>query len=403
MRRHVRARQAQTIAEPVLDALIGRAVRVDGWEEAIDLSLERDDLVVVTPEGDRFAATGWRVRSATSLVTAAAVEEAQRRAEEAATMADAARSRLAESRIALARARDARALAEREADRHASARTTAVADAERTAEEQRRLADELAAARAARAEAGRRLAAVESELEQLTESLPAIEEAARAWADLATRRAEAHARRQELEVRTAGLAERRRVLQERQAEVERRLQGHSEERATAADRRQRLEAEGAALSRLEAVVEGEHARLNGIFDTLRRDYQDQVDAVRAGGERLEQLRQDRHTTEQRLDAVRTRTRALDLETNEVELRSEALHEHISRDLGATPDDLAGLPQPEIPGAEGGTTPMTAHADAQLSTKLIVALGLVNPLAPRGALHPGGTPQGARGTGRRRAW
>jgi chromosome segregation protein len=378
VRRHVRARQAQSIAEPVLDALIGRAVRVDGWEEAIDLSLERDDLVVVTPEGDRFAASGWRVRSATSLVTAAAVEEAQRKAEEAATTADAARTVLSESRIALARARDARALAEREADRHASARSTAVADAERTAEERRRLADELAAVRTARAEAGRRLAAVESELEQLSRSLPALEEAAEAWADLATRRAAAASRRQELEVRTAGLAERRRVLAERQAEVERRLQGHSEERATAADRRQRLEAEGAALSRLEAVVEGEHARLEGIFDTLRRDYQDQVDAVRAGGERLEQLRQDRHTTEQRLDAVRTRTRALDLETNEVELRSEALHEHITRDLGATPDDLANLPRPEIPGGDAEGTTLISHADA-LEHKL-TALGPVNPLA-----------------------
>ena len=58
-------------------ALVGRAVRVDGWEEAIDLSLARDDLIVVTPDGDRFAATGWRVRSGSGVVTAAAVEEAQ--------------------------------------------------------------------------------------------------------------------------------------------------------------------------------------------------------------------------------------------------------------------------------------------------------------------------------------
>src|SRR6202011_3296943 len=90
------------------------------WEEAIDLSLARDDLVVVTPEGDRFAATGWRVRSGTGVVTAAAVEEAQRRAGEAAAAAEVARAHLTEARIALARARDARAAAERAADRHAS-------------------------------------------------------------------------------------------------------------------------------------------------------------------------------------------------------------------------------------------------------------------------------------------
>jgi chromosome segregation protein len=164
------------------------------------------------------------------------------------------------------------------------------------------------------------------------------------------------------------------VLTERHAEVERRLQGHAEERASAAARRERLEGEGAALARLEQVVEREHERLDGIFDSLRHDYQDQVDAVRAGGEKLERLRQDRHTTEQRLDAVRTRTRALDLEANEVDLRTEALHEHIHRDLGARPEDLAGLPEPEAP---EGTT-LQQHAD-ELERKL-VALGPVNPLA-----------------------
>ena len=118
----------------------------------------------------------------------------------------------------------------------------------------------------------------------------------------------------------------------------------------------------------------EHERLDGVFESLRHDYQDQVDAVRAGGEKLERLRQDRHTTEQRLEAVRTRTRTLDLESNEVDLRMEALHEHIARDLGATPEELSGLPEPEAP---EGTT-LAQHAE-ELERKL-VALGPVNPLA-----------------------
>jgi len=370
----VRARHGEVIAESVLDALIGRAVRVDGWEEAIDLSLERDDLIVVTPEGDRFAATGWRVRSSTSVVTAAAVEDAQRRASEAAAAADGARVDLGRCRTALAEARDALAQAERALDRHVSARGAAATDAQRTVEELRRLAEELAAARHALAEAGERLAAVQAERERLVQSLPEIEEAATAWRALAERRRTVIQRRQELEIKVAGLAERRRVLSERRAEVERRLLGHAEERATAASRRERLEAEGTALTRLDRVVEAERNRLEGIFDTLRGDYQDQVDAVRAGGARLEQLRQDRQTTEQRLDTVRSRTRALDLETNEVSLRSETLHEHIVRELGTVPDDLAGLPVPAVP--EDTTLP--AHA-AELERKL-VALGPVNPLA-----------------------
>jgi chromosome segregation protein len=374
VRSHVRARHGEAIAESVLDALLGQAVRVDGWEEAIDLSLERDDLVVVTPEGDRFAATGWRVRSSTSVVTAAAVEDAQQRATTAAATADAARAELAQSRTALGEARDALALAERAVDRHASARSTAATDTQRTSEEKRRLDDEVAAARQNRLEAEQRLAAAQAEREKLVRSLPELEEAAAAWRGLAERRRAVMERQQELEVRAAGLEERRRVLSERQAEVERRLLGHAEERATAASRRQRLEDEGRALTRLEAVVEAERARLEGIFDTLRGDYQDQVDAVRAGGARLEQLRQDRHTTEQRLDAVRSRTRALDLETNEVSLRSETLHEHIARELGATPDELVGLPIPEVPEGTG----LAEHA-GELERK-IVALGPVNPLA-----------------------
>jgi chromosome segregation protein len=374
VRSHVRARHGEAIAESVLDALIGRAVRVDGWEEAIDLSLERDDLIVVTPEGDRFAASGWRVRSSTSVVTAAAVEDAQQRATDAAAAADAARAELARCRTALGQARDTLALAERAADRHASARSSAANEAQRSVEDRRRIDEELHVARQARAEAAQRVATVNAERERLVASLPQIEEAAAVWRDLADRRRAVAARRQELEIRVAGLAERRRVLAERQAEVERRLLGHAEERATAASRRERLEAEGTALRRLETVVEAERVRLEGIFDTLRGDYQEQVDAVRAGGARLEQLRQDRHTTEQRLDAVRSRTRALDLETNEVALRSETLHEHIARELGAAADDLVGLPIPEVP--EGTSLPV--HA-AELERKL-VALGPVNPLA-----------------------
>ena len=168
----------------------------------------------------------------------------------------------------------------------------------------------------------------------------------------------------------AGIAERRRVLAERQAEVERRLQGHAEERATAATRRERLEAEGAALARLEVLVEQEHARLDGIFESLRHDYQDQVDAVRAGGEKLEQLRQDRHTTEQRLDAVRTRTRTLDLEANEVDLRTEALREHVQRDLGG---DARGpgraCPSPRRPRARRWpSTPRSSSASWSRSAR-----------------------------------
>ena len=140
------------------------------------------------------------------------------------------------------------------------------------------------------------------------------------------RRAELAAVGQGLEVRSAGLAERARVLAARRSEVERRLEGHADEREAAAARRRRLEAEGVALQRLEGLVDGERDRFEGVLDALRVDYRQQVEAVRAGGERLESLRRDRAATEARLSEVRERARALDLEAAEVSLRSEALTE-----------------------------------------------------------------------------
>jgi chromosome segregation protein len=374
VRRHVRARHGGVEAEAVLDALVGRAVRVDGWEEAIDLSLAHDELVVVTPAGDRFATTGWRVRSGTAVVTAAAVEEAGQRAQEAAAASELARAGLAERRVVLARGRDARAAAERALDRHLAALDASRADGERAVAESGRLASELDEARAELVAARGRHAQASTEAQELAASVALVEEAAAAWHDLEGRRGALVERTRELDVRAAGLAERRRVLAERHAEVERRLQGHTEERATAEARRRRLEDEGTALRRLEGVVVREHGRLDAVFEELRREYRDQVDAVRAGGERLEQLRQDRHTTEQRLDGVRTRTRTLDLEMNEVDLRAEALREHVHRDLATTPEQLVGLPEPSVP----EDTTHVQHAE-ELERKL-VALGPVNPLA-----------------------
>ena len=68
----------------LLDTLLANAVcPLGGWTGAIDLALDRPDLVVVTREGDRFSASGWRVRAGGGVVTAAVVDEARERAERA--------------------------------------------------------------------------------------------------------------------------------------------------------------------------------------------------------------------------------------------------------------------------------------------------------------------------------
>src|SRR5439155_11733887 len=95
VRGHVRARLPAV--EHLLDRLLRNAVAVESWSDAVDLSLAHPDLVVVTPDGDRFAATGWRTGAAGSGATGAALDEARRRVEDAAAAVEATRTATAEA------------------------------------------------------------------------------------------------------------------------------------------------------------------------------------------------------------------------------------------------------------------------------------------------------------------
>jgi len=387
VRPHVRRRggaAGQDVAG-VLDALVGRAVRVGGWEAAIDLALDRPDLVVVTGQGDRFASSGWRVRSNQGVVTAAAVDEARAAAADAARVADVASAALDEARVAWEAARADAVTAVRAMDRHESSASSQRAERAHLESERSRIAAELDAIRSTREaagaraqECGRARSAAEASIPgleaQASEADRMAEEFNADRAALDARRDEVAARRQSLEVKGAGLVERRRVLAARHREVERRLEGHSAEREAAAERRRHLEADGRALERLSELVEREREQLQGVLDSLRTDYASQVEAVRAGGERLEALRTDRAATERRLGEVRERTRGLDIEAAEVALRRETLAETVRRELRHDPAALDQVPTPEIP--EGLTG---AQYAGQLAEKLS-ALGPVNPLA-----------------------
>ena len=371
--------------DEVLDALVGDAVRVGGWERAVDLALERPDLVVVTADGDRFADSGWRVRASKGLVTAAAVEDARRQADQAAGRADEAAARLALARREAEEHRASAAAAARAVDRHEAARAAAAAERSTVQEERRRLVAEIEDTERSRADASQQVDTDAAAAAELDRSMPELEAAAReaarraheasaVSAELDARRQELATRRHELEVREAALDERHRVLLQRRSEVERRLQGHVEERQEAAARRRRLEFEGLVLRRLEAVVEQEGRRLEEGLATLRADYRRQVEAVRAGGERLETIRQRRNATESALAELRERVRALDLEAAEVTLRGEALDETVQRELGSDVAEALEAPAPDIP---DGLTPV--QFAAQLADQL-AALGPVNPLA-----------------------
>ena len=386
LRPHVRVRRSMGVdVDDVLDTLVGRAVRVEGWEAALDLALERPDLVVVTPHGDRFSASGWRVRSSSGIVTAAAVEDAERRAADSAARAEGASAALVEARRALdaaaSRARDAT----RAYDRHEATRAAAVAERRRLDEERVRVVSELEEGGGARPSLLSKLESDREELASLelalldaqSQASAAAARAAEAAAvaeRLATLRRELDVQRHALDVRRASVAERRRVLSARQREVERRLFGHAEEREVAARRRRRLELEGVALERLQHLVRREQDQLDAVLVALRRAYADQSERLRAGAARMESIRAQRSALEQRQMSARERARAVDREAAEASLRADNLAEMIEHELGVTPDEARSAPMPDVP--EGVTA--AVHASA-LAARL-ASLGPVNPLA-----------------------
>jgi chromosome segregation protein len=386
LRPHVRTRPGPGgPLDSVLDALLGSAVAVEGWERAIDLALDRPDLVVVTAEGDRFARSGWRARSSRRLVTVQAVEDAEERAVHAAAEAEAASAALQVARDALEVARAGSLAATRQLDRHLAEAAAAEAELSRIANDRARLASELDDVRRTHVEAAESAATEARALAEYEGSIPGLEAALAAATERAAQaaigRAALDARRlalaearQRIELASAGLAERRRVLTARLAEVERRLSGHGEEREAAAARRRRLDDDVRAVDRLVGVVAEQRARLGEVQRALDADYRHQIEAVRAGGERLESLHRDRSGVERRLGEVRDRSRALDHEAAEVEVRTEALTELVRQQFAATPADVIAVGCPELPAGISAAE----HADA-LAAKL-ARLGPINPLA-----------------------
>jgi chromosome segregation protein len=386
VRRHVSMRPgAPRSAEGVLDRLFGSAVRVETLEAAIDLALDRPELVVVTPEGDRFSSSGWRVSAGAGVVTAVAVERAATEAK-AATEESARRSELRRSaRQAASEAAEVVAAAARAADRGAADLEARQVALRAGVEALERLAEELAEVAAKIVEAE---AAVDEEAGSLIElraTLPELEQAAAraeeraSWAAEARATLEAHrsqvlSLRQELEVRVAELTERRRTLTERAEAVERRLEGHVEARTHAAARRQRLESDATAIERLGTLTEAIHTRLEALLETRRSAYADELRTVRASGERLEELRAERNAAAAALEAHQGSVRALEIESAEVAVRRTQVLEAIRRDLGVDPAIAVEAPEPKLP--EGVSAPDRAAAlEAELA-----ALGPINPLA-----------------------
>jgi chromosome segregation protein len=347
--------------------------------------MAQPELVVVTKDGDRFAASGWRVASGRSLVTKSTVDEAG------------AQAALAEGQLIPARAlRDEADARVGEARTHLNERATHLVkvqgDVKHVVEEIERLGALRSQLEAQHAEAsGERssldgeqtvvtadIAAIDERLPELRAALEATEERA-TWAHEARTTVEAHRDHVRslalvLSRREADFGERRRLIEQRRSEIEGRLEGRASEREQATARRERLEFELRTLERLAVIVDnaGEDVRLSQ--EALASTYREQLEVSRAGVERLEELQRERNTTEARLVELSETVRADEIEHAELVVRVNNLHEAIRRDLAIEPEELGDVTAYELP------EDVTIDQRVSELEERINSLGLINPLA-----------------------
>ncbi|MDP1821124.1 MAG: chromosome segregation protein SMC [Acidimicrobiales bacterium] len=384
VRTHVRA--ARPDVEALLDALLGQAVCVDGgWSAAVDIALAHPEVVVVTRDGSRFGVTGWRVGTASTGATGAALEEARGRAAEASAAATHAEASLHGARSLLDEARQLEAALARQLDEHDGRLTAATEGLQRVEADRRDAATEEEALRSHASELSDRTSREEARVAELEASLPLLEaeEAvaaeraqamAAAKADLEQAAAETGSLRGDLEVRSAGLDDRRQFLRRRLAEVEARLEGSMEARREAEVRRADLDARQTALDRLAALVGSRLAGVEDELEGLRERRRRQTETQRAAATRLDGLRHERADAERRLEETRERARRAELEEAEITLRLEAAVEAVRRDLDAEPDAAMAATPPELP---EGATPTARARELERELRL---MGPINPLA-----------------------
>ena len=383
VRPHVRSRH-DGVPE-LLDAVLGGAVRVDRWDDAVDLAIGNPAAVVVTSAGDRFGPTGWRIGAAGGGATAAALEEAQERSGIA--QAELARldTALAGAKAELQAARQQENDLTRKLDAHDagfSANSEALA---RSQSERREAQTEIESLELTLADADERAGRERTRIDELEALVPALEADEAAEAEAAKARGEARARldaqaarlagrRQDLEVRNAGLHERQAFLERRLQETERRLEADAVARAEAAQRREAVERSLGAVERLGAMVEAHRhtieVRHNELLEIRRR----QSDEVRGIAQRLDGLRRRRSAAEKELEESRERSRRVEIDEAEVRMRLEGAVEALRRDHDLEP---AAAEATELPALPDGVGAAARVRDLERELRL---MGPINPLA-----------------------
>ncbi len=372
--------------ESLLDDLLGRAVVVSsGWEPALDLALARPQLVVVTPDGDRFSGGLWRTGAAGPGATGAALDEARERAATAAAEAERAATGARDAKQAHEQARSARAAAGRAVEANSSRRRAASDALARLESEAAERANELEAVRAQRRELAERVERESARVAELEALLPELQRLADAEAEkaaaeraaryrLSERAAAVAAMRRDLEVRAAGLEERRTLTSRRLREVEERLRRNVAERDEAAARRQAARSAAGVTDALMALVRAREAELESTLTRLREARRAESEEQRQRSSRLEQLRRERSAAERQLAEVRERLNRIDLDEAEARVRLENITEAIRRDLDCEPKSVKGAECPPLP---AGTSAGSRRTELERELRL---MGPINPLA-----------------------
>ena len=383
VRPHVRSQQSG-VAE-LLDSIIGAAVRVSTWADAIDVAIANPHAVVVTEDGDRFGPTGWRVGVASGGATASALEEAQERLGIATAEVE-SRSRAEQmARVDLEAARSRESQLSRQLDTHDAGFSASSAALARVQSERRDMQAEIETLEHTVAEAGERLERERERIGELDALVPALEADEAAEAEAAKSRGETRARldaraailanrRQDLEVRNAGLHEREQFLQRRLEETERRLEVDAVARAHAGQRRLEVEQSLTAVENLSTLVDRHRGVIETRHDVLMEIRRKQSDEVRGIAQRLDDLRRRRGVAEKSLDENRERSRRVEIDEAEVRMRLEGVVEALRRDHDLEPAAAEAVELPELP--EG----ISAAARVRDLERELRLMGPINPLA-----------------------
>jgi chromosome segregation protein len=356
-------------------ALLGDVLLVEGWKAAWDLLRRAPELRAVTPEGDLITGAGIRPYDPTG-ATDAGLEDAT-----AATERADEEARRSESRLAVAkRAFDDSRTAERSAleslevletrlggatealVRMQRAKAESESELGRLDERRRSLAD----SQVARQE---RLTALRARLEAFDGDDARHHEA---WEELAERRQQVAARKEqaqrERDAAAAELAktqERKRILEERHTDVGGQLALWDDAPVAATQIDQLMTTEEMAKSAME-VVRRHIATLRSRQRTLRSE-------AGLAGSKLSAVHDRQKVLEGESSANRDRLSQLAVEIAEARMRRQGVLEGLRRDADATEDQALAAPAVAVEDAAGRLEQLEAE---------LRRMGPVNPLAAK---------------------